>query len=47
MERFNIKKLNEVEVSSRFAALEHLDVEVKNNSAWEIIRDTNNFSQIL
>jgi hypothetical protein len=27
--------------------LEHLDVEVKNNSAWEIIRDTNNFSQIL
>jgi hypothetical protein len=41
MERFNLKKLNEVrgkeknrvEVSNRFAALEDLDAEVENNSA--------------
>jgi hypothetical protein len=40
MERFNLKKLNEVdgtgqyrvEVSNRFAALEHLDAEVNINS---------------
>jgi hypothetical protein len=44
MERFNLKKLNEVkgkeryEVSNRFAALEHLDAEVEINSAWEMIR---------
>jgi hypothetical protein len=47
MERFNLKKLNEVEgkeqypveVSNRFAALEDLDAEMKTNSAWEIIRE--------
>jgi hypothetical protein len=41
IERFNLKKLNEVEtregsraeVSNRFAGLEYLDVEVKINSA--------------
>jgi hypothetical protein len=48
MEKFNLKKLNEaqgkeqyhVEVSNRFAALEHLDAEVEINSGWEIIRET-------
>jgi hypothetical protein len=47
MERFNVKKLNEVEgkeqyrveVSNRFATLEDLDSEVEINSAWEIIRE--------
>jgi hypothetical protein len=47
MERFNLKKLNEVqgkekyrtEVSNRFAALEDLDAEVEINSAWETIRE--------
>jgi hypothetical protein len=47
MERFNLKKLNDVEgkeqfrveVSNRFAALEDLDAEVQINSAWETIRD--------
>jgi hypothetical protein len=47
MERFNLKKLNDVEckeqfcveVSNRFAALEDLDAEVKINSAWETIRE--------
>jgi hypothetical protein len=47
MERFNIKKLNDVEgkeqfcleVSNRFAALEDLGAEVEINSAWETIRD--------
>jgi hypothetical protein len=42
MERFNLKKLNEVEskdqyraeVSNRFAALKDLDVQVDINSAW-------------
>jgi hypothetical protein len=46
MERFNLKKLNEVEskeryhaeVSNRLAALEDLDAEVDINSAWETIR---------
>jgi hypothetical protein len=46
MERFTLKKLNEVEgkeqcrveVSNRFAALGDLDAEVEINSAWEIIR---------
>jgi hypothetical protein len=46
MERFNPKKLKEVEgkeqfcveVSNRFAALEDLDAEVEINSAWETIR---------
>jgi hypothetical protein len=45
MERFSLKKLNEVdgkeqylvEVSNRFAALEHLDTEVEINNAWEMI----------
>jgi hypothetical protein len=44
MERFNLKKLNEgdvkeqyrVEISNRFAALEHLDTEV--DRAWETIK---------
>jgi hypothetical protein len=47
MERFNLKKLNEVEgkeqyyveVSNRFAALEDFDAEVEINSAWEMIRE--------
>jgi hypothetical protein len=47
MQRFNLKKLNEVagkeqfrvEVSNRFAALEDLDTEVEINSAWETIRE--------
>jgi hypothetical protein len=47
MERFNLKKLNEVEgkekyhieVSKRFAALEDLDTELEINSAWETIRE--------
>jgi hypothetical protein len=47
MDRFNLKKLNEVEdkeefrveVSNRFAALEDLDTEVEINSAWEMIRE--------
>jgi hypothetical protein len=47
MDRFNLKKLNEVEgkeqfcveVSNRFAALEDLDAEVEINSAWETIRE--------
>jgi hypothetical protein len=47
MERFNLKKLNEVEdkeqyrveVSKGFAALEDLDAEVEINGAWEMIRD--------
>jgi hypothetical protein len=46
MERFNLKKLNDVEgkeqfsvkVSNRFAALEDLDTEMEINSAWETIR---------
>jgi hypothetical protein len=52
MERFNLKKLNEVEgkeqyrveVSNRFAALEGLDEEVEINSAWEMIRKNINIS---
>jgi hypothetical protein len=48
MERFNLKKLNEVEgkeqyhveVSNRFAALEHFDTEVEINSGWEMIKRT-------
>jgi hypothetical protein len=47
MEKFNIKKLNEVEgkeqyrveVSNRFAASEDLDSGVEINSVWEIIRE--------
>jgi hypothetical protein len=47
MQRFNFKKLNEVEVkdqyrvevSNRFAALEDLDAQVEINSSWELIRE--------
>jgi hypothetical protein len=47
MERFNLKKLNEVEskeqyrveISNRFAALENLDTEVDVNKAWETVRE--------
>jgi hypothetical protein len=47
MERFNLKKLNDVEgnekyhveVSNRFAAWEDLHTEVDISSAWETIRD--------
>jgi hypothetical protein len=45
MERFNLKKLNEVEgkeVSNRSAALEDLDLEI--NSAKETIRENINIS---
>jgi hypothetical protein len=46
-ERFNLKKLNEVEgkkqyrfeVSNRFAALENLDDKVDINRDWETIRE--------
>jgi hypothetical protein len=45
MERFNLKKLNEVEgkeqycveISNRFAALENIHTEVDVNKAWETI----------
>jgi hypothetical protein len=47
MERFNLKKLNDVEgkeqfrveVSNRFVALKGLDTEVEINGAWETIRE--------
>jgi hypothetical protein len=47
MERFNLKKLNDVEgkelyhveALNRFAALEDQDAEVEINSAWETIRE--------
>jgi hypothetical protein len=47
MERFNLKKLNDVEgkeqfcvkISTRFATFEDLDMEVDINSAWETIRE--------
>jgi hypothetical protein len=47
MERFNLKKLNEVEgkekyhveVSNRFTALEDSDAEVEINTIWETIRE--------
>jgi hypothetical protein len=47
MERFNLKKLDEVEgkkqyrvkISNRFAALENLDNDVDINRAWETIRE--------
>jgi hypothetical protein len=50
MERFNLKKLNEVEakeqyhveVSNRFASLEDFDTEVEINSIWETIRENIN-----
>jgi hypothetical protein len=52
MERFNLKKLNEVEgkeqyhveILNRFAALEDLNAEVEINSAWEIITENINIS---
>ncbi|PNF44043.1 hypothetical protein B7P43_G16217, partial [Cryptotermes secundus] len=52
MERFNLKKLNEVEgkeqyrveVSNRFAALENLDTEVDVNKTWETIRENKRIS---
>jgi hypothetical protein len=52
MERFNLKKLNEVGgkekyhvvVSNRFSALEDSNAEVEINTLWEMIRETN-FSQ--
>jgi hypothetical protein len=52
MERFNLKKLNEVEgkeqycvqISNRFAALENLDTEVDVNKSWETIRENINIS---
>jgi hypothetical protein len=48
MERFNPKRLNEVEgreqyhaeISHRSAALENLDTEVDINRAWEILRES-------
>jgi hypothetical protein len=51
MERFNIKKLNEVEgkeqyhveISNRFAALENLDAEVDINRAWKPLERTEKF----
>jgi hypothetical protein len=47
MERFNLKKINEVEgkeqfhaeVSNRFTELEDMDTEVEINSVWETIRE--------
>jgi hypothetical protein len=52
MEKFNLKKLNDVvvkeqfrvEVSNRFAASEDLDTEVEINSAWETIRENIKFA---
>jgi hypothetical protein len=52
MERFNLKKLNEVEgkekyhvkVSDRCTALEDLDAEVEINTAWETIRENIKFA---
>jgi hypothetical protein len=47
MERFNLKKLNEVEgkeqyrveISNRFAALENLGIKMYINRAWETNRE--------
>jgi hypothetical protein len=52
MERFNLKKLNEVEskkkycieISNRFAALEGLIAEVEIKSAWETITENKKMS---
>jgi hypothetical protein len=52
MERFNLKKLNEVEgkeqyhveVSNRFTALEELEAAVEINIAWETIRQNKKIS---
>jgi hypothetical protein len=51
MERFNLKKFNEVEgkeqyrveISDRFATLENLDAEMDINRAWETIREISKF----
>jgi hypothetical protein len=51
IERFNFKKLNEVEgkekyhagVLNRFAALEDLHTELEINSSWETVRDNIKF----
>jgi hypothetical protein len=51
-ERFNLKKLNEVEskepyhveISNKFTAFEKLDTEVDINRAWETIRENNKIS---
>jgi hypothetical protein len=48
MERFNLRKLNEVEgkeqyrveISNTFEVLENLDTEVNVNKAWKTIRET-------
>jgi hypothetical protein len=53
VERFNLKKLNEVdnkeqcrvEVSNRLSALEDLDTEVEINSAWETFRNNMKISE--
>jgi hypothetical protein len=53
MERFSLKKLNEVEgkekyrvdVSNRFAALEDMEADLEINSACEMIREYKHFSQ--
>jgi hypothetical protein len=52
MERFNLKKLNEVEgkeryrteISNSFAGLENLHTKVDVNKAWETIRENINIS---
>jgi hypothetical protein len=52
MERFNVKKLNDVqgreqfrdEISNRFGTLEDLDTELEINSAWEMIREKTQIS---
>jgi hypothetical protein len=51
MERFNLKKINEVEgkeqyrveISNKFAALQNLDTGVGINRAWESIRENIKF----
>jgi hypothetical protein len=53
MERFNLKKLNDVEgnlkyhveVSNRCAALEDLDAETEINTIWETIRENIKISE--
>jgi hypothetical protein len=53
MERLHLKKLNEFEGKNsiglksqdRLEALENLDSDVYNNTAWEIIREYKNLSQ--
>jgi hypothetical protein len=52
IQRFNLKKLNEVEgkeqyrveISNRFAALENSEAEMDINRAWETIRKNINIS---